>query len=149
MCVSSSTFQRYVYCRKLVRFRPKTKMAKTIKNSHFWHQKWISVGLYATIIFFSCTYFPVINWITLINYYFSYMQFSNILQFLLPIFTNQFQFNWNWFSRLPSLFLLQLTELTLQPTNFVKVTRKTVLASILHHWMTKKWLCEKQQHWLL
>jgi len=90
------------------------KVAETMKNSHFrWRKrKRISVGLcskqYAKIIFFSSTYFSVINWITIISYYFScsFLTFSS----------SYFSFSLTEIDFpviLPFQFLLQLTELTL------------------------------------
>jgi len=53
MCVLFD-ISKTVYCRKLVRFRLKTKMAETVKTSQFQRQKGkrISVSLYK-IVFFS------------------------------------------------------------------------------------------------
>jgi len=63
---------------KIGAFSVENENGRKHKNSHFWQTKpkRISVGLcskqYAKIIFFSSAYFSVINWITLISYYFSY-----------------------------------------------------------------------------
>ena len=80
-----------VYCRKLVCFQLKTKMAETIKTSHFQCQKrkLISVSLYNFFQFYIFSSYLLNH----INQLLFQLQFSNIFQFLF-----QFQFNWNWFS---------------------------------------------------
>ena len=93
MCVFFN-ISKTVYCRKLVRFRTNTKMAESKHN--------------AKIIFFSSTYFSVINWITLISYYFSYS--------FLTFSSSYFSFSLTEIDFpviLPFQFILQLTELTL------------------------------------